>query len=214
MGTFHRRVLTDLGFDVRTVDPAPGVADYQRVPRGRFDTVCISVPIANLAERAAEWVGHEGWLLVEKPFAETTLRAAVLAELLEGQRVAVGYVERFNPRVGDLRMLLESMEPEHAVFRRWNDRPCRDVRLDLISHDVDLARYLRLECSCVFDAGGDRPCRRRDVDVDGLHVDLLAHDTSPLHAMWRAFLDGQEGPAIPADAVAALRTLEGVPACA
>lgn len=214
MGGFHRRVLMDLGLDVTTVDPSPeAVADYLVVPRASFDVVCIAAPIDCLADEAAGWVGHAGWLLVEKPFASTLTDAQVLADELDGQRVAVGYVERFNPQVRRLQELLYREPVESVVFHRHNPRPSADVGLDLMSHDIDLAAFLGLRCPVEYRslAGGGLN-RVRVVEVNGEYrVDLMAHDTSPLHAQWHAFLSGRPGYATPADAVHVLAALDRMP---
>lgn len=215
MGGFHRCVLRDLGLDVWTVDPdlAAG-ADYARVPHREFDVVCIATPFAHLAEQAARWAGHTGWLLVEKPFAASEHEARSLAMLLEDQACAVGYVERFNPQVRTLRGLLADRTPSLVRFRRWNDRQSTDVALDLQSHDVDLAAFLGLECPVIFDARAEVLRHRvRVVEVDGeLAVDLMAHDCSPLHAQWHTFLSGRPGCATPRDAVRVLGALARIPA--
>ena len=217
MGGFHRRVLMDLGLDVTTVDPSPAAgADYLSVPQFcKPDVVCIAAPIDHLADEAARWEGHEGWLLIEKPGAPTADDARDLAYLLDGQRVAIGYVERFNPVVRRLRSLLATSSLAEADFTRWNDRPARDVALDLQSHDVDLAAFLGVT-HAKFDARANSPVKRRAIAVRAagrsLTVDLTAHDTSPLHAQWHAFLSGRPGYATPADAIGVLAALSGFPA--
>lgn len=218
MGTFHRRVLRDLGLDVTTVDPdVSRGADYLAIPPRRFDVVCIATPIGQLAGEAARWVGHEGWLLIEKPMCSSVGDAVELAGLLEGQRVAVGYVERFNPQVRALREALDVIPaPLSARFTRWNDRPCDNIALDLASHDVDLVAHLGLTCPVAFDARCDGPYKRREILMAFAlpsrraaleTVDLMAHTESPLHAQWEAFLGGHKGYATPTDAIDVLTAL-------
>lgn len=173
------------------------------------------MPIAHLAERAAEWGGwgFDGHLLIEKPGAACVVDAIELEALLAGQRVAVGYVERFNPRVRRLRELLADSPPATAAkFTRWNDRASFGVALDLASHDVDLARFLELACPVTYDERSSASMRRRTIEVTvdngrSLAVDLTAHDTSPLHAQWHAFLSDHPGHATPVDAIAVLEAL-------
>jgi len=215
MGGLHRRVLRDLGYDVTTVDPDPSAgADYLTSPpraRANVDVVCIATPLAELAESAARWTGFGGHLLIEKPMAGTLDDALLIQAALGQQRVAVGYVERFNPQVLTVRKVLESRAVEHVRFRRHNDRPTSNMGLDLMSHDIDLAAFLGLRCPVTFDthASGCRFHKVRAVDVnDTVTIDLMAHDTSPLHAQWHAFLSGRSGYATPADAVHVLRVLE------
>lgn len=214
MGAFHRKALQDLGLDVTTVDPVPGRADYRSIPlRGYFEVVCVAVPIAHLADEAARWVGHEGHLLIEKPMAASSEGATELASLLEGQRVAVGYVERFNPQVRRLRCQLARLpSPAWARFVRWSDRYSPDLALDLRSHDVDLVRHLGIECPVEFSCAAERVVKQRIILArcagQTLRADLLAHNTSPLHAQWHTFLGDDIGCATPADAIATLLTLE------
>lgn len=215
MGGFHRRVLRDLGLDVTTVDPSPRAgADYLTVPSRRFDVVCVAAPIEHLADEAARWVGHEGWLLVEKPFAATLTDARPLADDLVGQHVAVGYVERFNPQVREFRRRIEVRGlPRLACFTRLNRRPSPSIDLDLKSHDVDLARVLGLECPVKYVYADDVDVTARVARAgyglgDWVTVDLMAHDTSPVHAQWHAFLSGRPGYATPIDAVHVLAELE------
>lgn len=225
MGRIHERALTDLGCVVETVDPV-ACAHHKTIPLsevqfGEWDVVCIATPIPTLAEEALRWVGFGGHLLIEKPMAATVEEARGLARLLSGQRVAVGYVERFNPVIRALAAQVglrrgHGTWPSNArvSFTRWNDRPSPNVDLDLRSHDVDLSRFLRLPADlCEYDARDRSDSRVRTIDVsygDGLTLtaNLMAHDTSPVHAMWRAFLSGQEGCATPADAVAVLESLD------
>lgn len=220
MGTFHRKVLRDLGHDVTTVDPAPGRADHRTIPtHGNFAVVCVAAPIDALADEAARWAGYGGRLLIEKPMAATRGDGDELAALLEGQRVAVGYVERFNPQVRRLaRELAELPPPTYARFVRTSDRPSSDVALDLRAHDVDLARFLNLWCPKWFQCAADEIEKVRTIEVLAgdrtVTANLLEHDTSPLHAQWHAFLSGRAGYATPADAVATLRSLALSPAAA
>lgn len=218
MGGFHRRVLMDLGYDVTTVDPdrASG-ADYRVVPTllaRSLDVVCVAVPISDLAEQAARFAGRHRYLLIEKPMASTAEDARELVSLLDGEPVAVGYVERFNPQVQWLRRQLATDERARAArFTRWNDRPSPDLARDLTSHDIDLARYLSVDHCATYDTADDVAVRVRQVEVTcearrTYRVNLLAHDTSPLHAQWHAFLGGKAGYATPGDAVAVLAALE------
>lgn len=201
MGKFHRRVLRDLGYDVTTADPA-GHGDFLRPPRRFFDVTCVATPIDHLAEVAADRLPFSEALLVEKPLAPSVEDATAFASQIEGQRVAVGYVERFNPQV---RALAASGASE-ALFVRWNVRPSADVALDLTSHDIDLARWLGLDATYDSRAGAEQV--RRQVITDRGAFDLCAHDTSPLHAQWHSFLSGMPGPATTDDAVAVLAQLE------
>lgn len=211
MGRFHVRALRDLGCDVATVDPVTPGVDYRWVPGREFDVACIATPVEHLATEAL--VVRAPRILVEKPGGVSAGEVATLAEALgDAERVAVGYVERFNPGVRALRRALADVVPLHARFRRWNTRESRDARLDLMAHDVDLTAFLGLRCPVEYDAAAGQPVKIRDIDVRtagrALHANLLAHTTSPLHAQWHAFLSGGEGCASLADAERVLERLE------
>lgn len=213
MGTFHRRVLRDLGYDVTTVDPVPGRADHRSVPRGYFEVVCVAVPIAQLADEAARWTGHEGHLLIEKPMAAGSEEAVELVGRLAGQRVAIGYVERFNPQVRRLGAELAHLPPPSwARFVRYSSRRSVNVALDLRSHDVDLASHLGLVCPVRFACAANCARQVRSIILrcgTRIHrTDLLAHDMSPLHCQWHTFLYDEPGCATPVDALGTLVTLE------
>src|SRR5262245_17633678 len=108
MGRLHRKILRDLGYNVTTVDPNPTAGAAQpTVPHRNYHAVAIACPIHHLAEQAHGWEGHEGALLVEKPLATNPTEAGELAAILRGQRVAVGYIERFNPQARALKRRLE-----------------------------------------------------------------------------------------------------------
>jgi hypothetical protein len=201
MGGFHRRALADLGYDVTTADAA-GHADYAFPPCRSFDVTCIATPIEHLSACAAERLPLTRHLLVEKPLAPTAAEARAFADLIAEQRVAVGYVERFNPQV----RALASAGASEAMFVRWNVRRTPDPALDLTSHDIDLARWLGLHAT--YDTRSGAPQVKRQVITDRGAFDLCAHDTSPLHAQWHAFLSGRPDYATAEDAVAVLDYLE------
>jgi predicted dehydrogenase len=213
MGRFHRTALHDLGYSIHTVDPRPAAgADWQHVPAGySFHAVCIATPIEHLAEHAAAWAGRTNHLLIEKPMAATHEEAVELAKALGSQLTAVGYVERFNPQVRQLKQRIAvSGAALSATFHRWNDRPSSNPALDLTSHDIDLAHHLDIP-QATYDTRVDVPLKRRQIDVTTrrcvLHADLLDHSTSPLHLQWRALIVGRPTYATPQDAIRVLAHL-------
>ena len=227
MGRFHHKVLSDLGYHVFSVDPDPGAgADYLSLREARmmreFDVACISCPAERLGDCAFDMAGTP--MLVEKPFATNLRDAELLRAYLEskGSAVAVGFVERFNPHVRDLRERLRcSVEIAGAHFTRWSVRSSWDVGLDLLIHDVDLAYCLGVDSATVsYDARADMSLTIRRIEVDVLmmgsvmeretiRADLLAHRQSPLHALWHAFLSGGDYPR-PSDAIRAHGALQAL----
>lgn len=232
MGAFHAKVLRDLGHDVVTVDPDPNRrADFATIAEARptwtferamteprpepFAVAAVAVPAQHLLDTAYQLAGTPK-LLVEKPFATCTRDASMLAAYLHScnSDVCVGLVERFNPVVRALKPLLRDgtlRDIRHVKFTRWNDRPSFDLDLDLKLHDVDLSAYLRLSCHLEFDTRDRARKRVRRIDVthaDGVYtVDLMAHELSPLHGMWHAFLTDGDYPR-PANVIHAHRLLD------
>ena len=233
MGKFHSKVLRDLGYEVVTVDPhASSGADFGTLDEAQpkftaeqawtgvgrptgFAVGVVAVPPPLLVDTAYELAGVPK-LLVEKPFATNTRDALLLAAYLEKCRsdVCVGLVERFNPQARALRGLLHDRtfrEVSRLKFTRWNDRPSFDVDLDLKLHDVDLAAWLRSGPEVSFDTRAESAERVRRIEVthaDGVYVcDLMAHNLSPLHGLWHAFLTDGEYPK-PADVIRAHRFLD------
>lgn len=226
MGGFHAKVLHELGYDVITVDPDPAKnADHRTIAEARlvdqgwitkdFDIACVAVPIPHLVETAYQLAGTPH-ILVEKPFAPTSREAAMLAAYLKqsGSKVCVGYVERFNPVVREHRdQIRELRDVRSTTFTRWSNQPTVDPALDLTVHDIDLARHLGRGAGAVleFDTRAPASVKRRSITIhhrDGtLSLDLMAHTSSPLHALWHAFLTDQPHPT-PEQAVHTLQWLE------
>lgn len=225
MGSFHRKILLDLGYHVTTVDPDPAAgADHPTItdatlPRhAKYDTAAIACPAQHLVESAFQLAGTR--MLIEKPFALDYQTAAMLTTYLNaaGAPVCVGFVERFNPQIRALKTkLVDLPRVTHARFTRWSDRPSWDARLDLLTHDIDLAHHLDLGyvlpfSAVQFDTRADQPHKVRRIELDHADgqqttADLMDHNHSPLHALWHSFLTGQPVPG-PDDATHALQVIE------
>jgi predicted dehydrogenase len=215
MGSIHAKVLRDLGYAVTTVDPNPLTgADYTTLDglARPWQVAVVATPIEHVATVARQLAGTER-LLIEKPFALNVQSGEKLALRLNARAglTCVGFVERFNPVVRELKERLVWTHVESARFIRWNDRPSWNVDLDLRSHDVDLARHLGVLGVATFDTHAGQAGKARRIELQTnegpLSVDLMAHDTSPLHALWHTFLMGGDVPT-PDDAIAALRYLQ------
>jgi predicted dehydrogenase len=154
MGRHHARALHRLGVAVQTLDPSTrSGADHHMLTEELIDfadIVCVATPPAELAEVAALWLERGKSVLVEKPMAFDQAQAQLLlqAELATEGTLRVGYTERWNPAV---RLLRESLlligEVRHVTTRRLG-LPPRSPRtgpaLDLLTHDIDVLRFLNL----------------------------------------------------------------------
>ncbi|MBX6357099.1 MAG: Gfo/Idh/MocA family oxidoreductase [Micromonosporaceae bacterium] len=109
------------------------------------DAVVLSTPSDTHAELGCRILASGRDLLVEKPIATTVADARRLVEVAAAKDrvLMVGHVERFNAAVVELREIVA--DPISIEFTRvgpYSNRTLADVVLDLMIHDVDLARSL------------------------------------------------------------------------
>lgn len=117
----------------------------------KLDFACIATPVELLPAAASEALQAGLHVLVEKPMAPELGQAQELMALDErvSQRLGVGLVERCNPAVRALKEKLSSGQAGRIMqmhARRLSPFPNRSrmagVALDLITHDIDVMRYL------------------------------------------------------------------------
>jgi UDP-N-acetylglucosamine 3-dehydrogenase len=165
IGSYHLRVLrAHPGAEVAAiVDPSPerraaappGVPTFaslrEALSQVEADFACVSAPACWLPELAHEALAGGLATLIEKPMAlEEELAAEVVADAeRRGLLLAVGLVERCNPAVMALRMLLEAGTAGRVLqvhARRLSPYPGREsptgVALDLATHDLDVIRFI------------------------------------------------------------------------
>jgi predicted dehydrogenase len=163
MGQNHVRVLAllagaELAF-VYDLDPAttaavaarfgaPAASSLDSLP-GDLDAVVIASPTVTHEDYVRLLLPHVQALFVEKPLTDRLQTSVALGELVAGSgvRLQVGFIERFNPAVTQLKRLLDESEQVVTVdFARTNKISARitdvDVITDLMIHDVDLALHL------------------------------------------------------------------------
>lgn len=163
MGRNHLRVLSllkgvELAF-VADVDPVvaarageahgvPGVVDPTPL-LAQVDAVVICTPTVTHADYIRLVADHVSNIFVEKPLAATLEQSREIAAFAKerGLNIQVGFIERYNPAVQALKMVLEKSEQIISVdFTRTNKVSSRitdvDVITDLMIHDIDLALYL------------------------------------------------------------------------
>lgn len=160
MGAHHWRVLRAQGHDVLTVDPDPRRrADLRSVEAiDRVDVAAVAVPPESLASVAVAVSTRCGSLLVEKPMASNVPDGIALAQ--STGHVVVGYTERHNPAVSELRRHLDLVgDIHHIAIQRLGlppGRPTAHVALDLATHDLDVLRFLGFEPRLLHSAGSHR----------------------------------------------------------
>ena len=113
------------------------------------DAVVICTPTITHEHYVRRAARHVKNIFVEKPLAHTLAASQALEQLVdqEGLNLQVGFIERFNPAVRELKAVLR--EPVNVIsvdFMRTNKVSARitdvDVIVDLMIHDVDLALHL------------------------------------------------------------------------
>ncbi|WP_106640338.1 Gfo/Idh/MocA family protein [Allosphingosinicella vermicomposti] len=163
MGQNHLRVLslmkdTDLAF-VYDLDGAAAaqLALQNGVKTGSdldslldlVDAVVICTPTITHGDYLRLVASKVQNIFVEKPLAHSLAETQALATYAadEGLRVQIGFIERFNPAVQQLKSVLgESAGVVSVDFTRTNKLSARitdvDVVTDLMIHDIDLALHL------------------------------------------------------------------------
>ena len=109
------------------------------------DAVILAAPSHTHGELGVRILKAGRDLLVEKPIATSVADAERLVETAakHDRILMVGHVERFNPVITELLQLVD--QPVSIEFTRvgpFSNRLLADVVLDLMIHDVDLARAI------------------------------------------------------------------------
>jgi UDP-N-acetylglucosamine 3-dehydrogenase len=107
------------------------------------DAVVLASPSETHGEIGVRVLQRGRDLLVEKPIATSVGDARKLIEAAEAndRMLMVGHVERFNPAVVELQQLTKDpLAVEITRVGPYAKRALADVVLDLMIHDVDLAR--------------------------------------------------------------------------
>ena len=175
MGRNHVRVLEELGHEVRVMD-----RDADKVPArlnyssGEVLEWAAALVVATPIDEHKAWVElaleQEVPVLCEKPLAPTYDEAINLVG--ESRKLnaflSVGYVERFNPVVVDLRSNLHALghvrfvEMERVANVPRNRWRKDGILLELAVHDFDLLNFLFNQALSVMDS--------RSISEDGVVV--------------------------------------------
>jgi predicted dehydrogenase len=163
MGQNHLRVLSLLsGADLRFVfdtdgerarqvagDAGIAAADDLDAALQEVEAVVIASPTTTHEAYIRSVCGHVPNIFVEKPLTSDLDSSLAMRDLAaeRGLNIQVGFIERFNPAVDQMKQLLDRSEHVVSVdFTRTNKISARitdvDVVTDLMIHDIDLALYL------------------------------------------------------------------------
>ena len=158
MGRKHYKALDSIdGVEITGIVEPMGYEDCfcpvyhdveQLLKKEEIDCAIIATPTSTHMTVAAPLIKNNKHILIEKPITKNINDAEYIKRLsLESQsKIAVGYVERFNPAV---QSFIKNSKDESIISceaKRVGPYPTRitdvGVRLDLSVHDVDLIRFL------------------------------------------------------------------------
>lgn len=115
----------------------------------QVDAVVICTPTSTHADYVRHAAPYVRKMFVEKPLAHTLEESVELVTFAasEGIDLQIGFIERYNPAVQQLKAILDKADRVVSVdFARTNKLSARvtdvDVVTDLMIHDIDLALYL------------------------------------------------------------------------
>jgi UDP-N-acetylglucosamine 3-dehydrogenase len=115
------------------------------------DAVTLCVWSTKLAEEALKALHAKKHVLVEKPMASSTKEARKILDAAQAEklRLAVGFIERFNPGVNRVKKAIEKSQigaPVSITVKRVSKWPQRigdvGVLKDTAIHDIDTVRYI------------------------------------------------------------------------
>lgn len=122
----------------------------------QVDAVVICTPTVTHGDYIRKAARHASKIFVEKPMADSLEEAQALSAFAVEKhlQIQVGFIERFNPAVQQLKSVLDkSVQVISIDFTRTNKLSSRitdvDVVTDLMIHDIDLALYLNGPVSSV-----------------------------------------------------------------
>ena len=122
--------------------------DLDQFLKQDLDAVSVCTPTAMHHDVVSSVLDNGKHVLVEKPFADSLTKGkSVVKKAAEVDKlVGVGYIERFNSAVQELKKALDCSQIFSTVSMRFGPFPPRTkysgVFLDLASHEIDLLNYL------------------------------------------------------------------------
>jgi predicted dehydrogenase len=124
------------------------------------DAVVIASPTTTHEEYIRRAAGHVRNIFVEKPLTDGLDSSLVICDFAaeRGLNLQVGFIERYNPAVEQMKRLLDGSSDVVSVdFVRTNKLSSRitdvDVVTDLMIHDIDLALHINGPVSTLWAHG-------------------------------------------------------------
>jgi len=161
--------------------------------RGDIDAVSICTWATKLAEITEEALKAGKHVLVEKPMANNSKQAEKLVRLAEENdlRLMVGFIERYNPGVKNLKGYIKREEigsVVSALTRRVSEWPERigDVGVvkDSAIHDIDILRFLFEEDPSTVYAKVGRLKHKQFEDYAHIMLTFKEEKTAFIEANW------------------------------
>ena len=161
--------------------------------RGDIDAVSICTWATKLAEITKEALKAGKHVLVEKPMANNSKQAEKLVRLAEENdlRLMVGFIERYNPGVKNLKGYIKREEigsVVSALTRRVSEWPERigDVGVvkDSAIHDIDILRFLFEEDPSTVYAKVGRLKHKKFEDYAHIMITFKEEKTAFIEANW------------------------------
>ena len=164
-GKHHLRVLSELdslaafcdtdSSKIKSYEQKYGVKGYLSVDEllddAVLDAIVVASPTSTHYEVTSKVINADLAVFVEKPLTYNSTEGEKLIKLSEERKrlLTVGYIERFNPAVRELKMMLKKGEAGDPLLlefhreNRWSGR-VQDVGviMDTSVHDIDTARWI------------------------------------------------------------------------
>jgi len=122
--------------------------NFEDLLKEELNAVSICTPTSTHRDITIEALEKGKHVLLEKPLAINSRSGEEMVEkaVKMGKLLAVGYIERFNPVVGELTKIVDFSQIYSTVSFRFGPMPPRikdiGVLLDLGTHEIDILNYL------------------------------------------------------------------------
>ena len=154
-----------------------------------LDAVSVCTPTSLHTDVVLTALERGTHVLVEKPFADSLRNGEAMVKKAdaEAKLLAVGYIERFNSAVKQLKEIVDFSQIYSTVSMRFGPFPPRTkysgVFLDLASHEIDVLNYLtKLEPEVLYSHFSSRSDEQFE---DYAYISLkYGHIHSHIEASW------------------------------